>query len=262
MQQTTIEVPSRIVTVITPTAILNNQITSTQNTPDLYSITTTSVTTLKTSNVNETSITIPNLNDLNTLDDGNILTSTSFLYTSRGIIIAVVGIGIITLLLIIFTLKTFIIIKVMNRKRSSMTPCHGDRAALNNDYLRNSLVFNQAYYQAHLLDDRYDRLTRTVSTNELEPTDRFMPIGKINTTHTASMPEIRFSQSIPLPAVPQSLPLPPPSILQDDSFFLPRSNTISTFYQVDLPHVYDLPFVDKDNSAYRFRVPQQYEQPV
>ena len=223
--------------------------TSTTINQDKYSIVTSSTSTVKNSSVSNKETIIVALNPLNNPVNNNEKL-TYHLSIPQGILIAISGIGFLTLLSIMFTVSTCVIIKVIKKRPKTTQNCN---TAVNNEYLRDSLIFNQAYFEAKILDDHYNRLVRSATTNELQP-DNLIPVGKSN---TASMPDIRFNQSIPLPAVPHSLPLPPPSILQDDSILLARSKTFSQLYQTS--HVYDLPNV---TSAVHFKVPQQYEQPV
>ena len=167
---------------------------------------------------------------------------------AHALLIGIGSVGMLTLFLIVFTVVTCIVFSMMKKRIKKIQKMESITNTYNS---RDSLVTNQAYSRARSTDYEkpYDKLMR-LSTS-VTNIDRFQNL-------TSSTSNTRFSQSLPLPDIPQSLPLPPSSHLPDadPACFIPRSTTmpqISSHYT----RVYDLPCPNELSTT----TPQEYEQP-
>ena len=126
-------------------------------------------------------------------------------------------------------------------------------------YSQDTMLRNQAYLRTTIIEsDRYDRLMRSTSTTKDEKTSGTQ-VTSNSVGPAISLPEVRFSQSLPLPELPQSLPVQPSSPFLHEPA-IPRSQTISEFGHIS--HVYDLPFhTHSYTNQIASAIPQEYEKP-
>ncbi len=171
---------------------------------------------------------------------------------AHALLIGIGSIGMLTIFLIVFTAVTGIVFSVMKKRIRTIQKMESITNTYNS---RDSLVTNHAYSRARNTnyEEPYDKLMR--SSTSVTNIDRFQRL----TSSVISTTNMRFSQSLPLPDIPQSLPLPPPSNLLEThpDCFIPRSTTMpqmSSHYT----HVYDLPCQNELSTT----TPQEYEQPI
>ena len=124
-----------------------------------------------------------------------------------------VTVGVLVIVLSIFTIIVCILIKILRKTKANVN----QQELVPNSYMtaRDSMLTNVAYHQTYIDANHYDRLIRSNSTqyrSELVESTRSSSgpdtIYVLNPAYSMSVPERRFSQSLPLPDVPNSLPNP------------------------------------------------------